>query len=121
MSQPSVSSTPPGFLLDYENMVEFRDSYLPSVAAQTEPYASPFHALDLSNLPPATILTCGADPLRDDGRVYAERLRAACVTVYPRHLAGHVHPSFAFTRIGSAAADEREAIGLLRAIFYPVN
>src|SRR5262245_4160956 len=41
MSQPSVSSTPSGLLLDYESMVDYRDAYLPDVAAQKDPYASP--------------------------------------------------------------------------------
>lgn len=119
MTQPSVTSTPSGYLLDHAAMVEFRDAYLTSVAQQTEPYASPFHAADLTGLPPAWILTCGADPLRDDGRVYAERLRAAGVDVTHEHLAGHVHPSFAFTRIPSAAAYERAAVAALRSALHP--
>ena len=122
MSQPSVQNTPDGFLLTYADMVEFRDSYLPDVSLATEPYASPLHAvghgLGLSGLPPARILTCGADPLRDDGRVYAEALTAAGVPVEHVHLPGHVHPSFAFTRlVRSAAADERSAIASLARAF----
>jgi len=122
MSQPSVHNTPDGYLLTYRDMVEYRDSYLPDVSLATEPYASPLHAAlrgsGLSGLPPARILTCGADPLRDDGRVYAEALTAAGVPVEHVHLAGHVHPSFAFTRIvHSAAADERAAIASLARAF----
>ena len=79
----------------------------------------PLHADDLSSLPPAWITTCGADPLRDDGRAYADRLREAGVAVQHRHLAGHVHPSFAFTRIASAATHERDAITALRTALHP--
>lgn len=114
MEQPSVAATPPGFLLDHAAMVEFRDAYLTSEAEWREPYASPLHAEDLAGSPPARILTCGADPLRDDGRAYAKALAAAGVDVVHEHLAGHVHPSFAFTRIPSAAAYERRAISALR-------
>lgn len=121
MTQPSVRSTPPGYLLDYESMVEYRDAYLLSEADWTTPYASPFHADDLSGLPPAWILTCGADPLRDDGTVYAERLRGAGVAVTEERLEGHVHPSFAFTRIASAAAYERRAVAALRSALHPAG
>lgn len=119
LEQPSVRSTPTGYLLDHESMVRYRDAYLPDPATQMrEPYASPFHADDLSGLPPAWILTCGYDPLRDDGRVYAERLRAAGVPVEHTHLEGHVHPSFAFTRlVPSARAYEDAAITALAAAY----
>jgi len=114
MEQPSVRSTPSGHLLDYATMIEFRDAYLRSEDDWTTPYASPLHAADLSGLPPAWILTCGADPLRDDGTAYARRLREAGVTVVEERLAGHVHPSFAFTRIATAADYERRAVAALR-------
>jgi acetyl esterase len=122
MSQPSVHNTPDGYLLTYRDMVEYRDSYLPDVSLATEPYASPLHAAvhgpGLRGLPPARILTCGADPLRDDGRVYAAALTAAGVPVEHVHLSGHVHPSFAFTRlVRSAAAEERAAIASLARAF----
>ena len=55
----------------------------------------------------------------DAMRVYAEHLRAAGVDVEHRHLAGHVHPSFAFTRIASAAVHERDAIASLRTALHP--
>ena len=38
---------------------------------------SPLLAKDLSGLPPAYIQIAGADPLRDDGFAYAERLHSA--------------------------------------------
>ncbi|HVX16544.1 MAG TPA: alpha/beta hydrolase [Acidimicrobiales bacterium] len=119
MEQPSVRSTPAGYLLDYEAMLRYRDAYLPDPEAQMrEPYASPFHAPDLSGLAPAWILTCGYDPLRDDGRVYAERLRAAGVPVEHTHLEGHVHPSFAFTRLVPSAREyEAAAIAALAAAY----
>jgi acetyl esterase len=96
-------------------MVAYRDHYLPYPAEQAlEPYASPLHAEDLSGLPPALILTCGYDPLRDDGRAYAARLTEAGVPVRHIHLDGHVHPSFAFTRlVASARSYEEEAVRTL--------
>ncbi|MEM7728909.1 MAG: alpha/beta hydrolase, partial [Pseudomonadota bacterium] len=42
-----------------------------------DPKVSPLYEDDLSGMPPAYILTCGLDPLREEGREYAEKLRAA--------------------------------------------
>jgi len=49
-------------------------------ALVTDPLARPLSAPDLSGLAPAFIVTADVDPLRDDGKAYAERLSAARVS-----------------------------------------
>jgi acetyl esterase len=56
-------------------------SYTRSRADIDNPLCSPLRARDLSGVPPAFILTCGFDPLRDEGQAYAARLREAGVPV----------------------------------------
>ena len=54
-------------------------------SGKPSPYAMPLLAADFSGLPQAFIAVAQFDPLRDDGRLYAERLQAAGVTtvLYP--------------------------------------
>jgi acetyl esterase/lipase len=59
--------------------------------ADVSPYAAPARAADLSGLPPAYVLVCGLDPLRDEGLAYARRLAEAGVDVELRHVAGAWH------------------------------
>jgi acetyl esterase len=52
-------------------------SYLPQPADRLHPYASPLLARRLGQLPPAQIFYTDGDPLADDSRAYADKLRAA--------------------------------------------
>ncbi len=56
-------------------------SYLPHPADRLHPYASPLLARRLGGLPPAQIFFTDGDPLADDSRAYADKLRAAGNTV----------------------------------------
>lgn len=76
-SHPSHTENGRGYLLTQETMAYFSDHYLPNRADYEDWRASPLLREDLSNLPPALVLTAGYDPLRDEGRAYAERLTAA--------------------------------------------
>jgi acetyl esterase/lipase len=68
------------------------DTYLgPDRGDDTSPYAAPARATDLAGLPPAYILTCGLDPLRDDGHDYALRLMGADVPVELKDVPGAWH------------------------------
>ncbi len=52
-------------------------SYLPHPADRQHPYASPLQARRLGQLPPAQIFYTEGDPLADDSRAYADKLRLA--------------------------------------------
>lgn len=45
--------------------------------AAANPYAFPLRAKELSKLPPAAVITADIDPLRDDGKGYADALQKA--------------------------------------------
>ncbi|MEO6987127.1 MAG: alpha/beta hydrolase [Aquihabitans sp.] len=118
MSQPSVTSVADGYLLDRRDMDEYLACYLPDPADALLPLASPLFADSHKGLPPAWIMSAEYDKLRDDGVSYAAKLKSAGVPVRHQVLEGHVHPSFAFTRIiPSAKAYEREAIAALASAF----
>jgi len=74
----------------------------------SEPELMPLKAADFLGMPPAFVVTADIDPLRDDGRIYAERLRADGVAanyrnepelvhgyLRARHMSGRAAASFA--------------------------
>ncbi|AYD03049.1 alpha/beta hydrolase [Neorhizobium sp. NCHU2750] len=60
-------------------------------APEDEPVAHPLKSAELSGLPQAYITVAHFDPLRDDGRLYAERLRQAGVAATFRDEPQMVH------------------------------
>ena len=61
--------------------------------------ASPARAKTLAGLPPAYVLTAGADPLRDEGDEYAARLKEAGVPVAYKHFPGQFHGFFTMGKL----------------------
>ena len=74
---PSHAENGEGYLLTRDTMAYFTGHYIDDTAHYADWRASPLLHADLSGLPPALVLTAGYDPLRDEGRAYAERLTAA--------------------------------------------
>ena len=65
-----------GPLLTRADVEWFWDNYCRSPVDAANPYASVLRA-DHADLPPATVVTAGHDPLRDEGRAYADSLADA--------------------------------------------
>lgn len=88
MATESYREFAEGHFLTRDAMVFCWQQYL---AQRREPYGEPLHAATLRGLPPATILSCEYDPLRDEAEEYAQRLREAGVAVRCERLPGMVH------------------------------
>jgi len=72
------------------------------------PYFSPLVAERLDGLPRTYIFTSEYDPLRDDGFLYADRLRSSGVTVQHRHMDSAIHAVFFFQDTFSEASEAFE-------------
>jgi acetyl esterase len=106
-----------GFFLTKKDLHRCRDHFLDGAQVDAaDPRVSPLLADDLSGLPPALVLTAGFDPLRDEGRQYADAMRAAGVTVDYREFGPLVHGFANFFPLGGGSATAvAETISALRA------
>jgi len=70
-----------GYFLERAALDWFFAHYLGEDADRSDPRMSPLAATDVAGLPPAYIMVAGFDPLHDEGVEYAEKLKAAGVSV----------------------------------------
>ncbi|MDP1962551.1 MAG: alpha/beta hydrolase [Reyranella sp.] len=103
-----------GYFLSGALMTWFWEAYVPDEDTDlTDLRLSPLLAKDFSGLPPAFVLTAGYDPLRDEGRAYADRLIDAGVKTTYVNYPGTIHGFFSLTRFlsqGLKANDEAAAV-----------
>lgn len=86
------------YFLGLADMKWFKELYFQNSEDAKDMRASPlFH--DLSNLPPALIITAGYDPLCDQGKHYADKLKEAGVVAEYQCFPGTIHGFFNFAGI----------------------
>jgi acetyl esterase len=109
---PSLTENGEGYVLTYQTMQFFMGNYRPDPAQADDWRLSPLLATDHGGLPPALIITAEFDPLRDEGKAYAEVLERAGTSVTLSPYDGTVHTMFQlapFLDAGKAALAESAA------------
>ncbi|HSV71283.1 MAG TPA: alpha/beta hydrolase [Methylibium sp.] len=92
-SYPSRVENAEGYLLTQKAMDWFFGHYLNDPSQAEQPYCSPIKG-KLDGLPPATLITAGYDPLRDEGEAYGAALAKAGVAVTPLRNPTMIHGFF---------------------------
>jgi acetyl esterase len=87
-----------GHVIPRDRIVWYSEQYLRGEADKADLRASPLRAPKVAGQPPAFIVTAGFDPLLDEGRAYAEKLREAGVDVVYREYPGQIHAFVSLTK-----------------------
>ena len=111
-----------GYYLSRKSMEWFWDAYAPEKSKRSEITASPNQATaeQLRGLPPTLVFVDEADVLRDEGKAYAAKLRAAGVPVTTVRYDGTVHDFMllnSLTGTRATRASVEQATSFLRAAF----
>lgn len=91
------------YFLTKDSMHWFWQQYISKEADSTNPYCSPTHAKNLANMPTALVATVEYDPLRDEGKQYAEQLKQSHIPTVYKNYAGLIHGFFDFYYISDTA------------------
>jgi acetyl esterase len=108
MAHPSHRDPETSVLLTHSMMRWFRDHYLADAADIDDWRASPHRVKNLAGLPPALVITAGADPLHDEGEEFSQRLRTAGVAVTDLSYGGQFH---GFITMGRVLPEAGKLIG----------
>lgn len=102
---PSKETYGKGYMLD-KPFIQWLDArgFHPQ-QDRSHPLASPLLSTNFSNLPPATIITAGFDPLRDEGEAYAQKLLSAKVPIAFKRFEGMIHGFMRFYQKVSATKE----------------
>ena len=105
---PSRAENAEGYFLSRAVMEWFAGHYLEDPKHGLDWRVSPLRAKNFAGLAPAVVCTAWFDPLRDEGRAYAEALAAAGVATRYHHGAGLIHGYFGLVAASETARHEAE-------------
>ena len=115
---PSYRDNAEGYGLTRATMEWFWGHYLSDSSEGAHPHASPLRAASLAGLPPALVITAEYDPLRDEGELYAQRLRREGVPTALSRYDGVNHGFMFWTGVvDKAGAAMHESCDWLRGVF----
>jgi acetyl esterase len=111
---PSRAENAEGYFLSRAVMEWFAGHYLDDASHGADWRVSPLRAKSLAGIAPAIVCTAWFDPLRDEGKAYADALAAAGVATKYYHGAGLIHGYFG---LGEASPTARLEAQRARADF----
>jgi acetyl esterase len=111
---PSRAENAEGYFLSRAVMAWFAGHYLEDQGHGADWRVSPLRAKSHAGLAPAVVCTAWFDPLRDEGKAYADALAAAGVATKYHHGAGLIHGYFG---LGEASVTARLEAQRARADF----
>jgi acetyl esterase len=88
---PSYAANATGFGLEAAFMPWMWTQYLTSKRQEEDPRVAPLRTSDLSHVAPALVITAEYDILRDEGEMFADRLRDAGVPTRSTRYKGMIH------------------------------
>ena len=105
---PSRTENAEGYFLSRAVMEWFCGHYLEDPSHGTDWRVSPLRVKSLAGLAPAVVCTAWFDPLRDEGKAYADALAAAGVTTRYHPGAGLIHGYFGLGDASQIARGEAQ-------------
>jgi acetyl esterase len=105
---PSRSENAEGYFLSRAVMEWFAGHYLGDEKHGTDWRVSPLRARSLAGLAPAIVTTAWFDPLRDEGKAYADALKAAGVATRYYDGPGLIHGYFGLGEASETARKEAQ-------------
>jgi acetyl esterase len=105
---PSRAENAEGYFLSRAVMQWFAEHYLEDAKHGTDWRVSPLRAKTLAGLAPAVVCTAWFDPLRDEGKAYADALKAAGVETRYHDGLGLIHGYFGLGEASQTARLEAQ-------------
>ena len=88
---PSLIENGKGYFVESDQLAEYNSFYLLGDVDANNPLVSPIREEHLENLPATLIITAEFDPMRDEGELFAEKLKKANVQVETKRYDGATH------------------------------